>query len=72
MTYYTFIIEYCPKTELYIGYVPGMKGAHSQGKTLDELKSNMKEVIEMIKEEENINIEYESQFIGTQNIAIAT
>ena len=35
---YTAVIERCAETELFVGYVPGFPGAHSQGDTLDELK----------------------------------
>ena len=28
---FTAIIEKCPATDLYVGYVPGFLGAHSQG-----------------------------------------
>jgi len=48
---YTAIIEKCPDTNLYIGYVPGFPGAHTQAETLDELNSNLKEVIEMLLED---------------------
>ena len=44
---FTAIIEYCKNTGLYVGYVPGF-AAHSQGKTLDELNRNLKEVLEML------------------------
>jgi len=50
MKVYTAIVERCPDTGLYVGYVPGFPGAHSQGKTLDELQKNLKEVIEMLLE----------------------
>ena len=50
MKVYTAIVEWCPDTGLYVGYVPGFPGAHSQGKTLDELQKNLKEVIEMLLE----------------------
>ena len=50
MKVYTAIVERCPNTGLYVGYVPGFPGAHSQGKTLDELQKNLKEVIEMLLE----------------------
>lgn len=33
--------------------VPGFPGAHSQGETLDELQANLREVIEMLLEDEN-------------------
>ena len=40
--------KYCKNTGLYVGYVPGFAGAHSQGKTLDELNRNLKEVLEIL------------------------
>ena len=30
---YTAVVERCTDTGLYVGYVPGFSGAHSQGKT---------------------------------------
>ena len=69
MRTYTAIIERCNETGLYVGFVPGFKGAHSQGETLDELNKNMKEVIEMLLEEGEPKIE--SEFIGTQNLMVA-
>ena len=45
---FTAVIERCPDTDLYVGYVPGFPGAHSQGQTLDELNANLKEVISML------------------------
>ena len=52
MTAFTAVAEKCPTTGLYVGYVPGFPGAHSQGETLDELRQNPQEVIEMLLEEE--------------------
>ena len=68
MKVFTAIIERCPDTGLYVGYVPGFPGAHSQGETLDELKENLKEVIEMLLEDGEI--EPESEFVGIHNIAV--
>jgi predicted RNase H-like HicB family nuclease len=50
MRVFTAIIEKCPDTGLFVGFVPGFPGAHSQGATLDELNGNLKEVIEMLLE----------------------
>ena len=50
MKTYTYIVEKCPDTNLYVGCVPGFPGAHSQAETLDELQQNMQEVIEMLLE----------------------
>ncbi len=50
MKSFTAVIEKCPDTGHYVGYVPGFPGAHSQGETMDELNKNLKEVIEMLLE----------------------
>ncbi len=47
---YVAAVERCADTGLYVGYVPGFPGAHSQGKTLDELNANLKEVVAMLTE----------------------
>ena len=51
MRTYTAIIERCHETGLYVGFVPGFPGAHSQGETLDEINRNIKEVVEMLLED---------------------
>ena len=69
MKTFTAIIERDLDTNLYVGYIPGFKGAHSQGETIEELTENLKEVIEMLLEEtENQN--FETEFIGTQQIVV--
>ena len=65
---FTAVVEHCKETRLYVGYVPGFTGAHSQGKTLDELNKNMQEVIAMLLEDGMP--ELETEFIGTQQIAV--
>ena len=50
MKAYTAVIERCSDTGMYVGYVPGFPGAHSQAETLDELNANLKEVIELLLE----------------------
>ncbi|MBC7264119.1 MAG: type II toxin-antitoxin system HicB family antitoxin [Chloroflexi bacterium] len=44
-------LEWDPETKLYVGIVPGIPGAHTQGATLDELQKNLKEVLELCLEE---------------------
>ena len=65
---FTAVVEHCIETELYVGYVPGFTGAHSQGKTLDELNKNLQEVIAMLLKDGMP--ELETEFIGTQQIAV--
>jgi predicted RNase H-like HicB family nuclease len=51
MRAYNYVVEKCSDTGMYVGYVPGFPGAHSQGGTLDELRINMQEVVEMLLED---------------------
>jgi len=69
MKAYTAVVEKCPSTGLYIGYVPGFSGAHSQGETLDELRKNLQEAIEMLLEDGEPVLE--TEFVGTQIIQVA-
>ena len=69
MRAFTAVIERCPDTGLYVGFVPGFAGAHSQGESLDELQRNLREVIEMLLEDGEP--ELESEFIGTQSNTVA-
>jgi len=68
MSSYTAVIEHCPDTQLYVGYVPGFPGAHSQGATLDELHANLREVIAMLLEDGEPKLE--AEFVGTQTVVI--
>jgi len=68
MEAYTAVIEKCPDTGLYIGYIPGFSGAHSQGETLDELNRNLREVIKMLIEDGLPSLE--SEFVGTQMVMV--
>ncbi len=51
MRNFSAVIERCPETGLYVGFVPGFPGAHSQGETIDELRRNLEEVIAMLLED---------------------
>ena len=42
---FTAYIEYDPETNLYVGIVPSVPGAHTQGVTLEELRVNLQEVL---------------------------
>jgi len=66
---YTAVIEKDIDTGLYVGYIPNVDGAHSQGETIEELRDNLKEVLELIAEDGGI-VET-SVFIGIQNIDLA-
>jgi len=69
MKTYSAVIERDHDTKLFVGFVPGFPGAHSQGATLDELSANLHEVISMLLEDGEPILE--SDFVGVQNVAIA-
>ncbi|MBW4568653.1 MAG: type II toxin-antitoxin system HicB family antitoxin [Tolypothrix carrinoi HA7290-LM1] len=68
MKTFTAIVERDPDTKLYVGYVPGFPGAHSQGETLDELQDNLREVIEILLSDEELALE--TEFVNIQQIVI--
>lgn len=56
---------------LYVGTVLGVRGAHTQGATLDELQSNLQEVLELCLEESTDPLETLPRFVGLQQIEVA-
>ena len=68
MKNYTAIVERCTDTGLFVGFIPGFQGAHTQGETLDELHQNLQEVVEMLLEDGEPVLE--TEFIGPQNIVV--
>ena len=69
MRNYTSVVERCPDTGLYVGYVPGFPGAHSQAETLEELNGNLSEVIAMILDDGAPAMA--GEFVGTQIVSVA-
>ena len=69
MRTFTAVIEKCPQTGLFIGFIPGLPGAHSQAESLDELNHNLQEVLAMMLEDGDLAPE--AEFIGTQMVAVA-
>ena len=69
MRNYTAIVERCQDTGLYVGFIPGFQGAHTQTETLDELSKNLREVVEMLLEDGDPILE--AEFIGTQTVVVA-
>lgn len=66
---FTAVVEKDSETGLYVGYVPGFPGAHTQAVTLDELHENLREVIEMLLEDGEPK--FETEFVGTQEVVLA-
>lgn len=69
MRTFTAVIERDPTTGLFVGYVPGWPGAHSQGASVDELRQNLEEVVAMLLEDGEPRLE--GEFVGTQTVKVA-
>ncbi len=69
MRSFSVVIERDPDTGILVGYVPGWPGAHSQGESLDELQTNLQEVVAMLLEDGEPKLE--SEFVGVQTIRVA-
>ena len=48
---------------IFVGEVLKLKGCYTQGKTIDELMTNMKEAIELCLEGQDVDL---PKFVGTQ------
>jgi len=70
MSTVTAYVEWDPETKLFVGIVPGIRGAHTQGATLDELRANLKEVLQLCIEEQGTSIDDLPEFVGLQQIEV--
>jgi predicted RNase H-like HicB family nuclease len=71
MKTFTAYVEWDPESNLYVGIVPGIPGAHTQAGSLDELRDNLKEVIELCLEEDGKKREDIPHFVGIQQIEVS-
>ena len=69
----TGYIEKDPETGFYVASVPGIPGAHTQAKTLDELQKNLKEVVELCLEEmDPESRKHPPEFVGIQQVEVVS
>ena len=54
---------------MYVGYIPGWPGAHTQGESLDELQANLREVVELLLADGEPKLE--TEFVGTQTVVLS-
>ena len=62
---YAFIALYRKVAEGYVGYVAELPGANTQGATLDETRSSLREAVELVLES---NRELSEQEIGGADV----
>ena len=66
---FTAVIHRCPETQLYLAFVPGFPGAYTQAESLDELCTNLRDVITLLLE--NGGTRMHSEFVGVQTVAVS-
>ena len=71
MTTFTAYVEWDEEVRLFVAVVPGIPGAHTQGATLDELRDNLREVLELLAEEGELSADEAPRFVGLQQLDIA-
>jgi predicted RNase H-like HicB family nuclease len=54
---------------IYVGEVPSLRACYAQGRTLDELMANIREVIDLCLESEP-DLADIPEFIGVQKVAV--
>lgn len=69
MRTFAAVVERDQATGLFVGYIPGWPGAHTQGESLDELHANLREVVDMLLEDGDPVLE--TEFVGTQTLDVA-
>ncbi len=62
-----YVIIEKDEDDFFVGEVPALKGCYAQGRTIEELMLNMRDVIEMCLEEEPA---IQNEFIGVQKVSI--
>ena len=70
MRTFSAYVEWDPETKLYVGIIPGVPGAHTQGASLDELRVNLKEVLELCLEEYKSSLDDLPRFVGLQQVEV--
>ena len=67
---YTAITNHCLDTGMYFGFIKGFPGAHSQGETLDELNTNLQEVISMLNDD-NVPVFIDNnEYVDSQTLGL--
>jgi predicted RNase H-like HicB family nuclease len=70
MSTVTAYVEWDPETKLFVGIVPGIRGVHTQAATLDELRANLKEVLQLCIEEQGSSLDDLPKFVGLQQVEV--
>lgn len=66
----TAYVEWGAECSVYVGIVPGIQGAYTQGATLDDLRDNLRDVLELLVDEGEVEPDEIAGFVGVQQLEI--
>ena len=69
---YKAVIEYDAEAKRYVGYVPALRGAHTEAETLEELRANLEEVVALVLDamDEHGDQACEDTVVGLEKVAV--
>jgi len=67
----TAYVEFDSATQLFVGIVPGLPGAHTQAATIEELRDNLKEVLELCLEDYSGSLDDLPRVVGLENVEVS-
>jgi predicted RNase H-like HicB family nuclease len=69
---YTAVIEFDTGAQRYVGHVPAVRGAVTEAATLEELRVNLEEVVQLMLDvmEEQGDLPGEDSVVGLEKLAI--
>lgn len=68
---FTAYVEWDEAVRLFVATVPGIRGAHTQAASLDELRDNLREVLELLAGEGELSAAEAPRFVGLQHVEVA-
>lgn len=63
------VIERDLQTGILVGSVPGLAGAHTQGRSIEEVRENLREALVLLREQYQLQLH--SEFIGTTVVHVS-
>jgi len=65
-----FVVVERDEDGFYVGEVPTLRACYAQGKTMEELFSNIREVIALCLEDDPEALKHGSEFVGVQKVTM--
>ena len=67
----TAYVAWGEECQVYVGFIPGIRGARTQGAPLDDLRENLRDVLDLLVEMGDVEPDEVARFVGIQQLDIA-